>query len=133
MINLARKGCSIIFKDNGYFEVMHDQDIVLSGHLVKGVMELDLHLGKSASENAMATNTHPDDMLHHRRLGHTGLRPFKKVYPNKIHPPNCDPCFMSKHHQLPYPGHFSIASGILDTIHSNLSGIISPALIGGGH
>lgn len=132
MINLARKGCSIIFKDDGYFDVMLNSDVVLSGQLVNGVMELDLELGESASSTAVALTTHTDGTLHHRRLGHTGRRPFETVYPDKIHPSNCDPCVMAKHHWLPYSGHFDIASGILDTIHSDLSGIITPASIGGG-
>lgn len=45
MINLAKKGCSIIFKDHEYFEVMQDNDVVLSGHLVNGFMESDITLG----------------------------------------------------------------------------------------
>ena len=44
MNNLAKKGCSIVFKDHGAFEVIQDVDIILSGNLVNGVMELDLEL-----------------------------------------------------------------------------------------
>lgn len=47
MLSLAKKGCSINFKDNGNFVVIQDRDGILSGNLVNGVMELDLELCKS--------------------------------------------------------------------------------------
>lgn len=86
MINLAKNGCSIVFKDSGFFKVMQDQDIILSGNLVNGVMELDLVLGKSNIPKDSAMTTQPNGILLHRRLGHTGRRPFEKVFPNTSYP-----------------------------------------------
>lgn len=97
MINLAKKGCSIVFKDSGYFEVMQDKDVVLSGHLVNGVMELDISLGESITP-AQALATQTNGIVLHRRLGHAGQRPFEKAFPHSIYTKHCDPCVLSKHH-----------------------------------
>lgn len=44
MGDLAKKGCSIQFKENGKFDVNHHDEVALSGNLSGGVMELDLEL-----------------------------------------------------------------------------------------
>lgn len=38
---------------------------------------------------------------------------------------------MAKHHRLPYGGKFEVAKDILELLHSDLSGIISPPSLGG--
>lgn len=94
---LARKGCSIVFKEGGSFEVIQDTDVVLSGELVDGLMELDVKSGKSpVPSTALATQA--DGHLLHSRLGHPGPVPFSKVYPGTTAPPNCEPCVLAKHH-----------------------------------
>lgn len=46
MTELAKKGCSIVFQEGGNFEVVQDKDVVMSGQLVDGLMELDIDLGE---------------------------------------------------------------------------------------
>lgn len=131
MINLAKKGCSIVFNHNRYFEVIQDKDTVLSGPLVNGVMELDITLGESTTHSPRAMTTRTNGITLHRRLDHSGPRPFEKVDPNTPYPKHCDPCVLLKHHRLPYRGHFETATSKLYIIHSDLSGIITPPSLGG--
>lgn len=97
MTELAKKGCSIIFSDSGLFEVLQDTDVVLSGKLVDGLMELDVNLGKS-SLTTTALVARADGHCLHSRLGHPGPVPFSKVFPGVTAPSMCDPCVMAKHH-----------------------------------
>lgn len=131
MVELAKKGCSIEFKDNGKFEVVQDSDVVLSGNLVDGLMELDIELGELITSAPHAMTAKADGTLLHSRLGHPGAVPFSKVHPNVTPPLLCDTCVLSKHHRQPYPGKFKVASTRLEQLHSDLSGIISPASLGG--
>lgn len=131
MTELAKKGCSIVFQDGGKFEVVQDRDVVMSGDLIDGLMELDITVGKSSSTNVHAMSARTDGTLLHSRVGHPGPVPFSKIYPNITPPTMCDPCIMSKHHRLPYQGKFEVAKERLDILHSDLSGMISPTSIGG--
>lgn len=99
MTELAKKGCSIEFSNNGSFEVIQGSDAVLSGKLADGLMELDVDIGKSPpSFTALATRT--DGNLLHSRLGHPGPIPLSKGFPGITPPTSCDPCIMAK--QLVY-------------------------------
>lgn len=40
MVNLAKKGCSIVFKEDSKFDVVQDWDVALSRYIVDGLMEL---------------------------------------------------------------------------------------------
>lgn len=133
MVELAKRGCSIIFKESGKFEVVQDSDVVLSGNLVDGLMELDVEIGESLIRCLRSNPTPADGLLLHSRLGHPGHRPFYKVHSGVPSPLSCEPCILSKHHRLPYQGKFKVASNRLDLLHSNLSGIISPPSLSGGH
>lgn len=97
MGELAKKGCSNDFGDNGSFNVMQDADIALSGSLSGGVMELDLELGKSHQSFAGSTTITNGHLLH-SRLGHPGPIPFQKVFPGVTLPSTCEPCILSKLH-----------------------------------
>lgn len=131
MTELAKKGCSIVFQEGGNFEVVQDQDVILSGALVNGLMELNIDLGESSFTNPLALTARADGNLLHSRIGHPGRIPFSKIYPNVPHPESCDPCIMSKHHRLPYRGKFQLASQRLELLHSDLSGLITPTSLGG--
>lgn len=131
MTELAKKGCSIVFQEGGNFEVVQDQDVVMSGKLVDGLMELDIDLGKFSSTTNYALATRADGNLLHSRVGHPGPIPFSKIYPQATPPKMCDPCIMAKHHQLPYGGKFKVAKEKLEILHSDLSGLISPTSLGG--
>lgn len=65
MVELAKKGCSIEFKDNGKFEVVQDSDVVLSGNLVEGLMELDIELGQISTSAPHAMTAKADGSLLH--------------------------------------------------------------------
>lgn len=127
MVELAKKGCSIEFKDNGKFEVVQDSDVVLSGNLVEGLMELDIELGQISTWAPHAMTAKADGSLLHSWLGHPGPVPFSKVHPGVTSPHMCDSCVRSKHHRLPYYGKFNVATERLEKLHSDLSRIISPA------
>lgn len=131
MTKLAKKGFSINFLENGKFEVVQDTDVVLSGNIVDGLMELDVELGKSTCSPPHAMTAQADGYLLHSRLGHPGIIPFSKVYPGSTPPSSCEPCILSKHHRLPYRGKFELASEKLELLHSDLSGIITPPSLGG--
>ena len=131
LVQLAKNGCSLTFKDGGRFEVTQDDEIALSGTIVDGLMELDLELGTSSLPNPCAYTVVTDSVLLHSRLGHPGRLPFIKAFPNHSPPTLCDPCILSKHHRLPYHGRFPVAKEKLEMIHSDLSGIITPASQGG--
>lgn len=130
MTELAKKGCSIVFKEGGLFEVIQDTDVVLSGELVDGPMELDVKLGKSPTTST-ALVTRGDGHLLHSRLGHPGRVPFSKAHPGFTAPLYCEPCVLAKHHRLPYTGKFKRVSERLEFLHSDLSGRITPALLSG--
>lgn len=130
MGDLAKKGCSINFEDNGSFKVMQDASVALSGSLSGGVMELDLDLGNSQTSFAGSTTSITNGHLLHSRLGHPGPIPFHKVFPGVELPSSCEPCILSKLHRLPHRGHIPVASCPLHIIHSDLSGIISPPSLG---
>lgn len=131
MTELAKNGCSINFLDSGKFEVVQDMDVVLSGNIVDGLMELDVDLGKSLDSPTYAMTAQANGHLLHSRLGHPGPVPFSKIFPNSSPPKSCEPCILAKHHQLPYPGKFKLASEKLELLHSDLSGIITPPSLGG--
>lgn len=108
-----------------------NNDVALSGTIVDGLIELDLDLGKSKFFNPTTFSAASDGALLHSRLGHPGSQPLTRVFPGHSPPLYCDPCIMSKHHQLPYKEQFEVAREKLDSIHSDLSGIITPPSIGG--
>lgn len=132
MVELAKKGCSIFFKDSGKFEVVQGSEVVLSGCLVDGLMELDVTIGGSPVSSHRSSTSLADGNLLHSRLGHPGPVPFSNIHPG-IKPPHfCEPCVLAKHHRLPYQGTFKVASNRLELLHSDLSGIISPPSLNGG-
>lgn len=131
MTELAKNGCSIVSQECGNFEVVQDQDVVMSGSLVDGLMELNIDLGESSSTSQHALIARADGNLLHSHVGHPGPVPFSKIHPHASPPTACEPCILSKHHQLPYKGHFEVAKEKLEVLHSNLSGLISPASLGG--
>lgn len=98
MTDLAKKGCSIVFKEGGDFEVIQDKEVVMSGTLVDCLMELDIELGKSPPIHHCALVAQADAYLLHSRIGHPGPIPFSKIHPGIDPPTACDPCVMSKHH-----------------------------------
>lgn len=91
MVELAKKGCLIEFKEDGKFEVVQGADVVLSGALVDGLMELDIELGGFLSSTPVAMTAKADGVLLHSRLGHPGPVPFSKHYPGIEPPQHCEP------------------------------------------
>lgn len=131
MVELAKKGCSIVFKESGMFEVVQDSDVVLSGNLVEGLMQLDIELGSSPPQLLYAMPAQTDGHLLHSCLGNPGSQPFSVVHPGIEAPTACEPCILSNHHRLPYKGKFKIATSYLEMLHSDLSGVISPPSLSG--
>lgn len=98
LVQLAKKGCSLTFKEDNCFGVSQNDEVALSGTIVDGLMELDLDLGKPTTSPPRSYLTAADATLLHRLLGHPGQRPFNKAFPNLDPPVHCDPCVMAKHH-----------------------------------
>ncbi|MBW0558057.1 hypothetical protein O181_097772 [Austropuccinia psidii MF-1] len=72
------------------------------------------------------------DLLHNR-AGHPGNEVLRRMYPGvKIFKP-CEACALSKSKQLPYKGKLPLQNTPGHTVHSDLSGKISPSTIGGGN
>lgn len=102
LVQLAKKGCSLTFKDDNCFEVTQNNKVALTGQIVDGLMKLNLDLGKSPVLVPRSLAAVADGSLLHSRLGHPGQLPFYKVFPNHAPPSTCEPCILSKQNRLPY-------------------------------
>ncbi|MBW0566216.1 hypothetical protein O181_105931 [Austropuccinia psidii MF-1] len=69
----------------------------------------------------------------HKRTGKPGNEVLKKMYPGVKIPEFCEACALNKLKKLPYKGTLRRANAPGNTIHSELSGKISPPRIGGGN
>ncbi|MBW0546349.1 hypothetical protein O181_086064 [Austropuccinia psidii MF-1] len=114
-----------IHKTHQYsFSVKKHNTVLMNGKVSDNLLVLDMKIRFPKSVAASMIKT-PD--LLHNRAGHPGNEVLRRMYPSvKIFKP-CDACALSKSKQLPRqntPGH---------TVHSDLSGKISPSTIGGGN
>lgn len=130
MTELADKGCSIVFKEGGLFEVIQDTDVVFSGELVDGLMELDVKPGKSPPLST-ALVTQADSYLLHSRLQYPVPVPFSKAHPGFTASSNCKPCILAKHNQLPCSGKSKRGTERLELLHRNPFSWITSASLSG--
>lgn len=100
LVQLAQKGCLLIFKEDSWFEVNQDDEVVLSGNIVDVLRELDLELGKFNFNKTVSYTAVNNRTLLHSRRGHPGKIPFTKAFPGCFPPDICKLCILSKHHPL---------------------------------
>lgn len=131
--HLVKKGCQLYYIGNDKFEVRKDGKKVFGGFIRNGIFVLNVTIGKSSSSAQSARSSSDTSILLHRRLGHLNYGYLHKLFPSSASssPEPCSTCILSKHHRLPFPGKLPRPSCLLEVIHSDLSGRISPASVNG--
>ena len=130
---LVKKGCQLFYIGNDKFEVRKENKKVFGGIIKNGIFVLDVKIGKSSHSALAASSDSNTSILLHRRLGHLSYGYLHKLVPScpSSIPESCPTCMLSKHHRLPFPGKLPRPSSLLEVIHSDLSGCISPASVNG--
>ncbi|KAI7943499.1 hypothetical protein MJO28_011027 [Puccinia striiformis f. sp. tritici] len=131
---LYERNCDLVRTGLKTFNIVRKNSILLSAAVFNGVCNVKLSPsseGQSSPGAAnVATTTNIESL--HRSAGHPNLKALKKMFPNirtaKI---NCDACFLSKSHRLPFPGSLPTATQPLEYIYMDLSGRINPPSFGG--
>lgn len=129
--HLYAKGCQLHYLGNNLFEVLLNGSRLLHGYIQDGIFILSIIIGMQ-SQTVNSARPITDASLLHRRLGHLNLSYLRMLVPNLSSLPPCSTCMLSKHHRLPFPGKIPRPTGLLDVIHSDLSGRISPPSLNGG-
>ncbi|PLW33837.1 hypothetical protein PCASD_15872 [Puccinia coronata f. sp. avenae] len=112
--------------------------VKLNGHHVLNIRTdnnlLQLRDVMAPSQVALVTITKPcqEDLLWHRRFGHTSAARIKVILGSKAPSENkttpmCTVCMQGKMTKLPFSGKFSPTYQSLEVIHGNLVGPISPS------
>ena len=129
--HLYTKGCQLFYLGNQLFEVRLNGSRLLHGSIQDGIFILSITLGTS-HHSVNTAQQQADVTLLHRRLGHLNFSYLRMMLPQLSSLQPCSTCMISKHHRLPFPGKIPRPSGVLDVIHSDLSGRISPPSLNGG-
>lgn len=129
--HLYVKGCQLFYLGNNRFEVRLNGSRLLHGSIQDGIFILSVTIGTpSSSINSARPQT--DVTLLHRRLGHLNDRYLRLMVPHLHALPTCSTCLLCKHHRLPFAGKIPRPTYVLQVVHSDLSGRISPASLNGG-
>lgn len=130
---LVKKGFQLYYIGNDKFEVRKDNQKVFSGFIQNGIFVLNVTICKSSPSAFTARSNSDTSILLHRRLGHLNYVYLHKLVPScsSSVPESCPICMLSKHHRLPFSGKLPRPSCILEVVHSDLSGCISPASVNG--
>lgn len=129
--HLYVKGFQLFYLGNQLFEVRLNGSRLLHGSIQDGIFVLLVTIGTlSHSINTVRPQT--DVTLLYRRLGDLNLRYLRRLVSHLNSLPTCTTCMLSKHHHLPFPGKIPRPTGLLEVVHSDLSGRISPPSLNGG-
>jgi hypothetical protein len=126
LTHYLQEGYSLIPHDQGNrFSFEKGNHILCTGTTSENVLTIDQNTPK-----AFAVINDPITL--HNSLGHPSLPYLKAAYPTlAIKELQCDNCDLSKMHQQPFSGHFPQAEVLLNCIHMDLCGPITPATRGG--
>jgi hypothetical protein len=108
-------------KTSLFFECKKGNSTLCTGTTVKKVLIIDLLTPKAFLVKS-------DPIALHNSLGHPSLPYLKAAYPN-LHITSLDfhVCNVSKMHWQPFPGSFPLVKHLLDRIHMDICGPITPA------
>jgi hypothetical protein len=111
--------------DGNHFVCHKGNHISCSGTTCKEVLIVNL-----LQPRAFSVKTDPNVL--HNALGHPSLPYLKAAYPEiHISSVGCCICDVSKMHQQPFPGSFPPVQHVLNIIHMDICGPITPASRGG--
>ncbi|MBW0465843.1 hypothetical protein O181_005558 [Austropuccinia psidii MF-1] len=130
MGKLWKAGFTILKTSQSSFSVKRHNSVLMNGKVNNNLFVLDMKI--RFLKSAVASMIKAPDLLH-KRTGHPGNEVLKRMYPGVKIPEFCEACALSKSKQLPYKGTLPRANAPGHTIHSDLSGKISPPSIGGGN
>ncbi|PLW08754.1 hypothetical protein PCANC_21880 [Puccinia coronata f. sp. avenae] len=131
MGRLYRKGClmlpsrsedkyTIVKKDEDIFKVkLNDHDVFL--------IRIEIVSGKSHHSSRLTFPNTSDIINLHRRAGHPSNESLRKMYDLPAFSISCEECHLSKSHRLPYSNSLPKSSHVLEFVHMDLSGRISPS------
>jgi transposase InsO family protein len=126
LTHYLQRGYTLSPSDSGtQFCFKKDSHILCTGTTSESVLTID-----TITPRAFATLADP--IILHNSLGHPSLPYLKAAYPElSIKDLQCNNCDLAKMHQQPFPGHFPKVDGLLDCVHMDLCGPITPATRGG--
>ncbi|MBW0481431.1 hypothetical protein O181_021146 [Austropuccinia psidii MF-1] len=114
------------FKGGAYLFNQHG-NLILTTKIVNNILLINtppLHVSFSSSTNL--------PLILHKSLGHPSNRVATKMWPGvDFSAVNCDSCSLAKSHRLPFSGTLPSPLNVLEIVHMNLCGPISPASHGG--
>jgi transposase InsO family protein len=125
----VRRGYSVTPSQDGLsFRCHRPGHTLCVGSTAEEVLIIDLD-----SHKALAVKSHSQSALDLRRaLGHPSLPYLKKAYPDRsFDSVACSECDTAKMHRQPFSGSFPIATKVLECLHMDLCGPITPASRGG--
>ncbi|MBW0524235.1 hypothetical protein O181_063950 [Austropuccinia psidii MF-1] len=109
------KGGANLFDQNG--------NLILSTKIVNNVLLIDTPTSNVAFSSLA---NHP--LILHKSLGHPNNKVASTIWPGvKFSNLNCESCVLAKLNQLPFSGTLPAPLNVLDVIHMDLCGPISPA------
>ncbi|POW15070.1 hypothetical protein PSHT_07190 [Puccinia striiformis] len=125
-----RLGYSINPTKNGNgFECQRNNQILCVGSTTDHVLLVQMNPLKALT---VTPNYTPSGLLLHQALGHPSLPYLKKAFPDiRLEPFECPTCDVSKMHRTPFPSSFPVATRLLECIHMDLCGPITPISRGG--
>ncbi|MBW0541547.1 hypothetical protein O181_081262 [Austropuccinia psidii MF-1] len=130
MGKLWKSGFTIQKTKNHLFSIERGNNTLMKGKVLDNLFILDMEL--CFPESAVASIAKSPELLH-KRAGHPGNDILRRMHPNINTMGFCEACALGKSKQLPYEGTLPRAKSPGHTIHSDLSGRISPPSIGGGN
>ncbi|GAQ89817.1 Transposon-encoded protein with ribonuclease H-like integrase domains [Klebsormidium nitens] len=140
-VSKATEVASVMFKENGRYELEVDGDVVLVARKVKGVYVVN----RAAKDTCFFVKKPETAELWHRRLGHVGYENFQKMVQGdvveglEVEPSAfraletsvCEPCIMGKQSRLPFPGADSVSTEPLELVYMDVCGPIPVASVEG--
>lgn len=117
---IVKKGFNVIFDMSGVrIYGQNNKNLIASGKLIDGLFYMNIEL----SENAyVSVASKSDDILWHRRLGHTSYSTLKMVLDIKQPDMQCIVCAKGKHSRKPFNEKGTRATELLQIIHSDVCG-----------
>ncbi|MBW0493222.1 hypothetical protein O181_032937 [Austropuccinia psidii MF-1] len=130
MGKLWKAGFTIFKMGQSSFSVKRHNSVLMNGKVNNSLFVLDMKI--CFPKSTVTSMIKAPDLLH-KRTGHPGNEVLKRMYPSVKIPEFCEACALCKSKQLPYKGTLPRVNAPGHTIHSYLSGKISPPSIGGGN
>ncbi|MBW0527274.1 hypothetical protein O181_066989 [Austropuccinia psidii MF-1] len=128
MGKLWKQGFLIKKLPNDFFSVRLGDFTIMDGCVKDNIFHLNIFFTKVYQLRVSKLS----ESTLHNRAGHPNDEVLRNMFPQAKNPPFCEACAVGKSHQLPYKGKLRKAPYAGHTVHSDLSGKISPSTIGSG-